>query len=200
MIIRRFSVALLVIIVLSGAMAQVGLAAARVRVSEGFMQTLLLKKVDPVYPSVAREDRIEGSVVLQVNISKSGDVENIQQVSGHPMLAPAAVHAVKQWKYAPYKLNGEPVAVQTKVSVNFSLSNKPTPQGIAGDQPGGIPPGDLGKRLAYISDRKGTMEIWISNRDGSNAFQLTAVGGAGTPRWSPNSQEQSQAMLVDNFR
>ena len=45
-----------------------------------------------------------------------------------------------------------------------------------------------GKRLAYMSDRSGTMEIWVANRDGSNAFQLTAVGGAGTPRWSPDSQ------------
>src|SRR5262249_31359481 len=45
-----------------------------------------------------------------------------------------------------------------------------------------------GEKLAYMSDRSGTMEIWISNRDGSSAFQLSAVGGAGTPRWSPDSQ------------
>jgi TonB family protein len=144
MIIRRLLAALLVTILSSGAMAQVGFAALRVRVSEAVMQNLLLKKVDPVYPQVARQDQIQGTVILQVNISKSGDVENIQQISGQSLLAAAAIDAVKQWKYAPYKLNGSPVAVQTKVSINFTLSNKSTLKGIVGDQPGGIVPGDIG--------------------------------------------------------
>ena len=55
-------------------------------------------------------------------ISKDGDIENLQLISGHPMLAPAAIEAVKQWKYKPYLLNGEPVEVETQVQVNFTLA------------------------------------------------------------------------------
>jgi protein TonB len=60
-------------------------------------------------------------VVLNATINKHGDIENLQIVSGHPMLAPAAIEAVKQWKYKPYLLNGEPVEVITQVQVNFTL-------------------------------------------------------------------------------
>ena len=62
------------------------------------------------------------AVVLQAEISKDGTIQNLQLISGHPMLAPAAIEAVKQWRYKPYLLNGEPVAVETQVVVNFSLS------------------------------------------------------------------------------
>ena len=65
----------------------------RVRVSEGVGQASVLKKVDPIYPPLARQARIQGSVILQVVINKSGDVANIQLYSGHPMLAPAAIDA-----------------------------------------------------------------------------------------------------------
>jgi periplasmic protein TonB len=61
-------------------------------------------------------------VVLQAQISKDGNIENLTLISGHPMLAPAAIEAVKQWKYKPYLLNGEPVEVETSVQVNFTLS------------------------------------------------------------------------------
>jgi TonB family protein len=93
----------------------------RVHVSQGVGQASVLKKVDPIYPPLARQARIQGSVILQVVINKSGDVENIQLYSGHPMLAPAAIDAVKQWKYKPYLLNGEPVEVETTVTVSFTL-------------------------------------------------------------------------------
>jgi len=96
-------------------------APQRVRVSEGIERASMVKKVDPVYPPLARQARIQGSVILQVVINKSGDVENIQLYSGHPMLAPAAIDAVKQWKYKPYLLNGEPVEVETTVTVSFTL-------------------------------------------------------------------------------
>jgi periplasmic protein TonB len=94
----------------------------RVRVSSGVQSGLLVRKVQPTYPPLARQARIQGTVVLQAQISKSGDIENLQLVSGHPMLAPAAIEAVKQWKYKPYLLNGEPVEVETTVQVNFSLA------------------------------------------------------------------------------
>src|SRR5437879_10652457 len=94
----------------------------RVRVSSGVSQGLLLRRVNPTYPPLARRARIQGTVILQAQISKTGDIENLQLVSGHPMLAPAAIEAVKQWKYKPYLLNGEPVEVDTQVQVNFTLA------------------------------------------------------------------------------
>lgn len=94
----------------------------RVRVSQGVSTGLLIKKVTPNYPQLAKQARIQGQVVLQAEISKEGTIQNLQLVSGHPMLAPAAIEAVKQWRYKPYLLNGEPVAVETQVVVNFSLS------------------------------------------------------------------------------
>ncbi len=94
----------------------------RVRVSQGVSQGLLVRKVNPVYPPLARQARIQGTVVLEAQISKTGDIQNLRLISGHPMLAPAAIEAVKQWKYKPYLLNGEPVEVDTQVQVNFTLS------------------------------------------------------------------------------
>ena len=94
----------------------------RVRVSGGVSQGLLIRKVPPTYPPLARQARIQGVVVLQAQISKEGNIENLQLISGHPMLAPAAIEAVKQWKYKPYLLNGEPVEVDTQVQVNFTLA------------------------------------------------------------------------------
>src|SRR5271163_2825678 len=94
----------------------------RVRVSAGVTSGLLIRRVQPVYPPLARQARIQGQVLLRAQISKDGSIENLQLISGHPMLAPAAIDAVKQWKYKPYLLNGEPVEVDTEVLVNFTLS------------------------------------------------------------------------------
>jgi len=94
----------------------------RVRVSQGVSAGLLVRKVQPNYPPLARQARIQGSVLLQEEISKDGSIENLRLISGHPMLAPAAIEAVKQWKYKPYFLNGEPVEVETQITVNFTLS------------------------------------------------------------------------------
>jgi periplasmic protein TonB len=94
----------------------------RVRVSQGVTQGLLIRKIQPNYPPLARQARIQGSVLLQAVISKDGAIENLRLISGHPMLAPAALEAVKQWRYKPYILNGEPVEVETQITVNFTLS------------------------------------------------------------------------------
>ncbi|HVP43106.1 MAG TPA: TonB family protein [Terriglobales bacterium] len=93
----------------------------RVRVSSGVQAGNLINKVQPVYPQIAKNARIQGQVILQAVISKAGVVENLRAVSGHPMLIPAAVEAVKQWRYKPYFLNGEPVEVETTIQVNFTL-------------------------------------------------------------------------------
>jgi len=94
----------------------------RVRVSQGVSQGLLIHQVKPAYPPLARQARIQGTVVLQAVIGKDGSIQNLKVVSGHPMLAPAALEAVKQWRYKPYYLNGEPVEVDTTINVNFTLS------------------------------------------------------------------------------
>jgi len=94
----------------------------RVRVSAGVTNGLKVKDVKPVYPPLARQARIQGTVVLHAQISKDGAIEGLTLISGHPMLAPAAIDAVKQWRYKPYLLNGEPVEVDTEVMVNFTLS------------------------------------------------------------------------------
>jgi periplasmic protein TonB len=82
----------------------------------------LLHRVEPVYPPLAKTARIQGSVVLVAVISKAGTIDNLHAVSGPPMLVPAAVAAVSQWRYRPYILNSEPIEVETQITVNFLLS------------------------------------------------------------------------------
>jgi protein TonB len=94
----------------------------RVRVSSGVSQGLRIKFQQPNYPPLARQARIQGTVILHAVIGKDGAIENLTLVSGHPMLAPAAIEAVKQWRYKPYLLNGEPVEVDTEIQVNFTLA------------------------------------------------------------------------------
>jgi protein TonB len=86
------------------------------------MEGNLIYKVQPVYPPLARSARVQGSVVLRAVISRAGTIENLQVLSGHPLLVKAAREAVEQWRYRPYILNGEPVEVETQVTVNFLLA------------------------------------------------------------------------------
>jgi protein TonB len=90
-------------------------------VSQGVSQGLLYKKVAPSYPPNALRMHVEGTVELLATISGEGNITHIKLVSGNPQLAEAASNAVKQWKYKPYLLNGEPVEIQTQVTVNFKL-------------------------------------------------------------------------------
>src|SRR6202140_3466159 len=73
-------------------------APTRVRVSQGVTEGMVLRRVQPNYPPLARQARIQGDVILQAEISKEGAIENLRVISGHPMLAPAAIDAVKQWR------------------------------------------------------------------------------------------------------
>jgi protein TonB len=97
-------------------------AVQRVRVSAGVTQGMLIRKVTPTYPPLARTARVQGTVLLAAIIDKDGSVANLHVISGHPLLTQAALDAVKQWRYKPYILNGEPVQVDTQVTVNFTLS------------------------------------------------------------------------------
>ena len=86
------------------------------------MEGNLVLRVQPNYPAIARQARVQGEVVLRAMISREGTIENLQVLSGHPMLVRSAVDAVRQWRYRPYVLNGEPIEVETEVKVNFVLS------------------------------------------------------------------------------
>ena len=86
------------------------------------MEGNLIERVQPLYPPLAKQAHIQGRVILRAVISRNGMIENLQVLSGHPMLVQAAIDAVKQWRYRPYFLNGEPVEVETQVTVNFVLS------------------------------------------------------------------------------
>jgi periplasmic protein TonB len=86
------------------------------------MEGNLIYRVQPQYPPLARQARIQGIVVLRAMISREGKIENLQVITGHPLLVKSAMDAVLQWRYRPYYLNNEPVEVETQVTVNFTLS------------------------------------------------------------------------------
>ncbi len=86
------------------------------------MEGNLIYRVQPQYPALARQARVQGIVVLHATISREGRIENLQVVSGPPLLVKSAIDAVLQWRYRPYYLNNEPVEVETQVTVNFTLS------------------------------------------------------------------------------
>lgn len=97
----------------------------RVRVSQGVSQSMILSKVQPVYPPEAKAARVQGSVVLGAIIGKDGAVQSLRVISSpSPLLEQAAMDAVKQWKYRPYLLNGNPVEVDTQITVNFVLAKR----------------------------------------------------------------------------
>jgi periplasmic protein TonB len=95
----------------------------RLRVSTGVSEGLLIQRVEPVYPIIAKRARIEGTVQLTAVISTDGTIENLRLISGHPMLVEAAMNAVKQWRYRPYILNGGPLEVETTVYVIFRMTS-----------------------------------------------------------------------------
>jgi protein TonB len=94
----------------------------RVMVGGNVQAARLVNKVQPIYPPLARQTRISGTVKLHAVIGKDGTVQQLQLVSGHPLLVQAALDAVKQWRYQPTLLNGEPVEVETEIDVIFSLA------------------------------------------------------------------------------
>jgi protein TonB len=91
------------------------------RISAGVAAGQLLTPIRPVYPIIAKTARIQGTVVIEATISKTGVVENAHAISGPPLLIPAALAAIAQARYQPYKLNGEPVEVSTTINIVFTL-------------------------------------------------------------------------------
>jgi periplasmic protein TonB len=94
----------------------------RIRQGGAVTAASLVNKVNPTYPPLARQTRISGTVRLHAIISKDGSVQQLEVMSGHPLLVQAALDAVRQWRYRPTLLNGEPVEVDTTIDVIFSLN------------------------------------------------------------------------------
>ncbi len=97
-------------------------APQRIRVGGNVQKAMQLFTPSPVYPPLAKQARIQGVVKLNAVISKEGNIEQLTVVSGHPLLIPSALDAVKKWRYKPTLLNGEPVEVITQIDVNFTLT------------------------------------------------------------------------------
>jgi protein TonB len=97
-------------------------APKRITIGGNVQQAKLVRQPKPVYPPLAKQARISGVVHLAAVISANGTIQDLKVISGHPLLIPAALDAVKQWVYQPTLLNGEPVEVQTQIDVNFTLS------------------------------------------------------------------------------
>jgi protein TonB len=96
--------------------------AARAFRTSNMLEGSLVHRVQPVYPTAARNARIQGPVVLSAIIDKAGTIEDLRTISGHPLLVPAAINAVSQWRYRPFILNGEAIEVETRITVNFVLA------------------------------------------------------------------------------
>ena len=98
------------------------IAPKRITIGGNVQQARLVRQPKPVYPPLAKQARISGVVHLAAVISKDGTIQDLKVISGHPLLIPSALEAVKQWVYQPTLLNGEPVEVSTQIDVNFTLS------------------------------------------------------------------------------
>jgi periplasmic protein TonB len=96
-------------------------AAGRISVSSGVSQGLLLAPIRPVYPTIAKAAHVEGTVVVEAVISRTGTVESLHVLSGPVMLQSAAIDAIRAARYQPYRLNGAPIEVQTTITVNFRM-------------------------------------------------------------------------------
>ena len=90
-----------------------------VRISQGVSQGLLIRRVPPQYPPAAKATHTQGEVRIEATINKEGLVVSPKVLRGDAILAHAALEAVRQWRYKPYYLNGQPVEIQTEITINF---------------------------------------------------------------------------------
>jgi TonB family protein len=113
----------------------------QIKVGGKVMQKKLVHKVAPVYPPLAKQAQIQGTVRLQAVVAPDGSIKDLQVISGHPLLIPPSEEAVRQWRYEPTLLNGNPVEVVTQIDINYTLSE--TKEGIpvilGGQQPAAPP-------------------------------------------------------------
>lgn len=173
----------------------------------------LVRQVRPVYPAEAKEARITGKVRLEAVVTKDGRIQDLKIVSGHPLLAAAAVEAVRQWEYAPVEKDGQPVAFKTQIDLNFTLADDgPAPLEVAG----GVQAGKLVSKVnpVYPAEAKqqgiqgrvllratiganGTVEK-VDVREGDPALAAAAVDAVKQWQYSPTMVNSSAvAVIVD---
>ena len=104
-------------------LAAQSLTGPKLRVSPWMQEKKLVGRVEPVYPELARQARIQGTVRLGIIVAKNGSVKQVTLLSGHPLLVPPAMDAVRYWRYDPTLRDGEPVEVASVVEIHFSLSS-----------------------------------------------------------------------------
>jgi len=92
------------------------------KISQGVTQGLLIKRVQPKYPPAALSIHSQGAVQIAATITREGNVTNLKVLSGDPVLSRAALEAVRQWRYKPYYLDGQPVEIETQITVNFKAN------------------------------------------------------------------------------
>ena len=149
-----------------------------IRVSGGLMAGNVLSQVDPVYPAEAKAAGVQGAVVLRAIVSKTGSVEHLTVVSGPPELTVSALDAVRQWMYKPFLLNGEPVEVQTTITVNYTLAGSAESQGQPAEAndsdvaPKSIGGGVSAPVLIYSVDPEYTPEAKKAKTEGSVLVNL----------------------------
>jgi len=139
--------------------------AQRLRVGGNVQQRKLIHQEPPLYPPLAKQARIQGTVRFTATIAKDGTVKDLQLVSGHPLLVAAAQEAVRKWQYEPTVLNGRPVEVVTQIDLNFTLSG-----GVPGGAGPGVGPGEAHETVApppfaSVEPEKGVKRIRVAPSD-----------------------------------
>jgi TonB family protein len=147
-----------------------------VQVSPGVIAGNIASVVNPVYPPEAKVLHVQGMVVLHALISKTGDIEDLQVVSGPELLRQAAIDAVSRWKYKPYTLNGEPTAVQTTINVNFTFAKAPKD---AAPPPPNAEPGATGDPAPASVALHGPVRVSSGTMAGLRISQVNPVFPAG---------------------
>ncbi|PYV91150.1 MAG: hypothetical protein DMG05_08030 [Acidobacteria bacterium] len=133
-----------------------------IRLGSRVMATNLIYRVEPIYPLEAKQKGIAGDVVFEVTINEQGEVSDVQVLSGNAMLVSAAYEAVRQWRYTPVLLNGDPIRAKSTVTIQFELEkDKPTASASPQDSgspaipnpPGDVTPQEHSRRIAYANER-----------------------------------------------
>lgn len=183
---------------------------SRIRVGANVAQAQLLHSVPPVYPELAKAARITGTVILHAIIARDGSVSQLEYVSGPPLLLKATIDAVSQWRYKPTLLNGQPLEVDTTISIVFSLGGKNSAGTTGGDEPPSLP----GTPLAEIgatgppypdtiegmkSQMGGALQAWRANDKQKFATQLDSFAFPDPKAWLMHTfgDEKGAALLPD---
>ena len=119
---RRIGICLTAVLLMFLLAANGQAADQKIEVSPVAAEAHLVKKVDPTYPPLAKASGIQGKVILNIRIAKDGSIADASVKNGHPFFVGSALQAVKQWRYKPYLLNGQPVEVDTTATVNIDLT------------------------------------------------------------------------------